>query len=818
MEPDTPPLSDLNIRVVTDGAARRDEMPQRPDDAVAQPPGDADPDGAPPPVALLKDSWGVDEARYARDRSDIDGGGRRRTVPVFMPDVEGRISARMAAMSAAREDIVGDERFIAHLHELCFGGSAPLHVRMYSVIDSHRPDEIDRMDATTIDGMFHARIVAVDAAMTSIRQRPDCDAQRLIEMMGASRAIIAMLTRLNDLLIDTIEAARVSAAALSGQLSSDANAEWRYMPTGSKDKMNAVQKLYAIAFDKAKRLGYARYKDGFMKRIITPEGMMTNAWDRVSTVQDFVYGLTNMPDGNVQFLATRGVNVMENVADLLKKTRDNEIPWLRPDRRVFAFRNGCYVSNEEMFVVSSRDSPPTMPDGTPCPTACRYHDTIVEREWMDCPDPMAIPTPLMDMIMDTQELGADVKRMYFAMLGRSIYDLGEVDNWQVFLFVKGAAETGKSTLLKFVASFYNTEDVGILSNNIEGTFGASMISDKFVVVGDDLGENFGLDQQLFQNMSSGNDVSLPVKNKQAIVIKWITQLLLSGNVLPDYKDNSGSFSRRLIIVHYSKPVRHVDPTIPERLKLEIGAAIIKCNRMYRNTVRRFESLLRHPTAPVTFWDAVPEEFRIQKANVMQCANPIMSFLHSGMLVYGPSLYVPRSVFIQQMAAHCSSHGIAKPKFQPSQYEGPFGILGLKYATHRQTKVYPRTPGGARLSDIWIEGCDVVTTDAISNATADAVKAAEEAQRAYVRSVADQRPQPSAGVGGARQQQPAAAAPPPPHTGVKRPAGQQQQQQQHPMFEPVQRRAAPRVPPLDSMDDGDDGGGRGQAPQKMPRLT
>jgi hypothetical protein len=380
------------------------------------------------------------------------------------------------------------------------------------------------------------------------------------------------------------------------------------------------------------------------------------------------------------------------------------------------------MCKDETFITFSKDSPPMMPDGTQCPTACKFHDCNVDPSWVVCDDYMSIPTPLMSLIMNTQELNEDVKRMYFAMLGRSIYDLGEFDNWQTFLFVKGAAETGKSTLLKFVASFYNTEDVGVLSNNIESTFGPSMIAEKFVVVGDDLGENFTLDQQLFQNMSSGNDVSLPIKGKGAMVLKWTTQLLLSGNVLPDYKDNSGSFSRRLIIIHYAKPVRHVDPTIPERLKSEMGAAIIKCNRAYRNTVRRLKYLLERRENPLTFWDAIPEEFRVQKNNVMQIANPIMSFLRAGSLVFGPSLYMPKQVFLHQLMTHCYNHGIPKPKFQPAQYDGSFLIMELHMENAKKPRKYPRGDDEKTVMDSWVIGCDSLSAETLAIANADLEKA------------------------------------------------------------------------------------------------
>jgi hypothetical protein len=671
---------------------------------------------APPPA----DAWTEGEAEFNRD---FAGEG---AIPVYVPMHQDRLrsqSEMLADASAEGADYIRD------MHGRVFAGDIGILERAYAVIGSNSA-AVTAMNKSAIDGEFKAIIMMTETAMSSVIQDPMFDQGSKAEVLGAVRAITAMLIKMNDLLLAVNDVRATAAAAVSGMMTSDVEASWRYMPTEGDETANAVQRLYKIAFERAHKLKYARYKDGLMRRIVTSDGFITNAWERVATFQEFVYGLTGDPVGEIHFLATRAVNTMENVAELLSKKREVEVPWLKPDRRVFAFRNGCYMAKDERFITFSRDAPPVMPDGLPCPTACRYHDAPVDLRWIDCPDPRDIPTPLMDHIMDTQQLAPDVKRVYFSMLGRAIYDLGEMDNWQVFLFVKGQAETGKSTLLKFVSSFYSPEDVGILANNIEGTFGASMIAEKFIVVGDDLGENFTLDQQLFQNMSSGNEVSLPRKNKQALITKWITQLLLSGNVLPDYKDNSGSFSRRLLIIYYSKPVRHVDPTIPERLKGEMGAAIIKCNRCYRNMVRRLGYLLTRPERPVTFWDAVPEEFRVQKRNVMQCANAFMSFLNSGVLAYGPSLYITRELFVTQLMNHCQINGIPKPRFQPTQYEGAFAIMGLEMSRGKQKRKYPRTASGKDMTEMWILGCDMATSEAIAGASADSIRAAEAAVQAY----------------------------------------------------------------------------------------
>ena len=46
-----------------------------------------------------------------------------------------------------------------------------------------------------------------------------------------------------------------------------------------------------------------------------------------------------------------------------------------------------------------------------------------------------------------QEMGRDVSRWMYVMIGRLIYEVGELDGWQVLPFLKGAASSGKSTIL-----------------------------------------------------------------------------------------------------------------------------------------------------------------------------------------------------------------------------------------------------------------------------------------------------------------------------------------------------------------------------------
>lgn len=56
-----------------------------------------------------------------------------------------------------------------------------------------------------------------------------------------------------------------------------------------------------------------------------------------------------------------------------------------------------------------------------------------------------------------------------------VFDLGERnEGWQVIPYLLGFAGTGKSSIaMDVIAKLYSPEDVGILSNNSEKTFGLS---------------------------------------------------------------------------------------------------------------------------------------------------------------------------------------------------------------------------------------------------------------------------------------------------------------------------------------------------------
>ena len=94
------------------------------------------------------------------------------------------------------------------------------------------------------------------------------------------------------------------------------------------------------------------------------------------------------------------------------------------------------------------------------------------------------------MLFDYQEFSPEVCRWLYVFIGRLFFNLGELDNWQVALFLEGVAGSGKSTITKLVKKFYETCDVGVLSNNIEKTFGLSSLKDKLLFLAPEIKNDF----------------------------------------------------------------------------------------------------------------------------------------------------------------------------------------------------------------------------------------------------------------------------------------------------------------------------------------
>lgn len=422
---------------------------------------------------------------------------------------------------------------------------------------------------------------------------------------------------------------------------------------------------------------YARYNGEVYQSIFTtcddtngkPQLYNTCAWQRVGSIPDIIYKHICKETNYDQFLnVTSRSDTVRAAQEFLSQCVDSQFPALERDRHVFSFVNGIYIANandggkfveytSEDFcnykhIVSSKYFP------------IKFEKSYTTQSWK------SIETPVFDSIFAHQQIPSEVMQWVYALTGRLLYNIDELDGWQVIMFVQGQAGTGKSTYVNNVCKeFYEEEDVGILSNNIQSKFGLSDIVDKIMYVAPEIKRDFSIEQGEFQSIVSGEKVTINVKFKQSRFEHWKSPGVLAGNECPDFIDNAGSIQRRMVTVRFTQKVRKGDLQLGKKLKKEMAALIAKCNMAYREVALEY--------GRENIWTVLPQYFTETQQELARSTNPLIHFLLGELVTLNPEKCIPEKVFVQAFNDHCKENNYAKHRFNPDFYMGPFAQYGIK---------------------------------------------------------------------------------------------------------------------------------------------
>jgi hypothetical protein len=507
-----------------------------------------------------------------------------------------------------------------------------------------------------------------------VRDQNDTALQIILKKVDAARICLLGMCRLHA--ADTM---------MPSDLPRDDMALWRFLPPDIDAEPKPSQRLIMHSLLEISQLDYRRYKTNLMQRIFTRTGHPTCAWKLVMPLDDYARTITRLrytkPQVWLDATSSPGFSALKNLTEYLEKSDDPEVPWLEPNRHIFSFANGVYMSlNEQFLPYADLGQHFALKQ---YPVACKHFDLEFDPAWLEATDPMDVPTPAMDEIFSDQRLTGGVRRWAFALFGRMQYNVGELDDWQVFPLLKGLAGTGKSVVLNHLRDMYDPQDVGTISNTIEKQFGLGQVAGKFIGIADDIRSSFQLDQSDFQNAISGNAVSCAIKHgKPTIFDPFITALCMSGNEPPGYTDNAGSWGRRAVGIPFNYEVQNPDSTMSCRLRMEMPAFILKCNWQYRNMLRRY--------GKQGIWKILPEEFAQQRAELTASTNALVGWMQSDQATLHREAWVPMDVVIESVRNYATSHNIRKTTWSPDYYNGPFRTYGLRVGKAPDDAMWPRT--------------------------------------------------------------------------------------------------------------------------------
>ena len=460
------------------------------------------------------------------------------------------------------------------------------------------------------------------------------------------------------------------------------------------------QSLLIHLLKQAYKQGFRRYRDQCCKEIYN-----TRAWRPIKEIKDFVYDETQKED-NVEMwmnLTNRG-NMAHDVIRHLSNCKDIQFQEIKKDRHVWSFQNGLLDARP---VDENRDSATgafgfrfyqytsnEFRELDPLLVSCKYFDLPFD-PYENLADWYRIPTPHMQKVMDYQRFDEDVCRWLYVFMGRLCFDVNELDGWQIIPFLKGIAQSGKSTLITKVArKFYECEDVATLSNNIEKKFGLQSIYKGFMFISPEIKGDLSLEQAEFQSLVSGEDLSVARKNETALSVQWKTPGILGGNEVPNWKDNSGSILRRLATLNFGRQIAAdvADPHLDDKLEQEMPAILCKCLRAYLDYAHKYASK--------DIWNVLPKYFVQVRNQVATVTNSLQHFMCSEKLRFGADLFVPQREFIARFNQHCKENNLGNFKFNQDFYAGPFSARELEVRV--ESKIYN---GNAYSAQPFIFGVD-----------------------------------------------------------------------------------------------------------------
>ena len=393
-----------------------------------------------------------------------------------------------------------------------------------------------------------------------------------------------------------------------------------------------LQNLIIFLLKRLYENSYIRYKNAFLySRVYNDKGQFVHAYSKVCPIEDWVWKQTDMfQHFDMWCAATASSGAMETAIKHLQYTVQPQLPNLKKDRYVISFYNGIYLVKEDAFI--SWEHGPFSSRIISCnyiPQKFKeYNECNGEVDWQgnetgDGPrhsgSPWDIPTPSFDKVLIDQGFSYQVIIWFYVLFGRLMYWTRDQDHWQVWPFMHGRANTGKSTFCKLMEQVYDPNDTEIMSNKIERQFGLWPMVGKFVILAPEVGKDFSIDKTDLQAMITGESVSVKAKNKKAFKVNWDVPGIMSGNEIPGWKDTQGAMPRRLIIFEFTKKIQ-VDQMMDSKLRMELPNILLKCNRFYRAAIRHVGSR--------ELWCQLPDYFKQQRTHLQGELSSIHAFLAS----------------------------------------------------------------------------------------------------------------------------------------------------------------------------------------------
>lgn len=468
--------------------------------------------------------------------------------------------------------------------------------------------------------------------------------------------------------------------------------------TSNEEKLKNFQKLIIYFTEILASCEYRKMDDECWVQVMNSQGIPTQSWKKALSIQDMLYRTIKKEKCFTEWTyLTDPKDNAKHIVEYLIKSEECEFPSLIIDRHKWSYDNGIYDAETDTFwkYAESKDWKTKAeelqnyrrergwgddytivpPDGKSM--TVKYFEQpfrfTIDPTTEETFDVSSIVLPELEIIFESQKLDVETQKFCLVMLARLFFKVQEKDKWQVVFFIKGVAQSGKSTLARLIRYMYPSNLITTLSSNTEQKFGLSAIYKGLICICAEVREDFGLDQADWQSAASGEEVSIAVKNKTAMQHRWDTPFFFLGNQIPNYETASGSVDRRIFLIEFNyKILGGGDPNLFEKMVQNIDLFHRKSVSLYLETVRKY--------GDKDIWTLRPAFLSQQiydfQASMRSQVDILFKFLTSSTFEYDENFKMPLKEFKVAYSGYRKDNGYGTIKWHKDHYGAAFQDRGI----------------------------------------------------------------------------------------------------------------------------------------------
>jgi len=285
----------------------------------------------------------------------------------------------------------------------------------------------------------------------------------------------------------------------------------------------------------------------------------------------------------------------------------------------------------------------------------------------------------------------------YALMGRTLYKVGEFDKYTITLFLEGIGGSGKTTVLSAHTALLPHHRIGVISANMQEIFGmGSVVNEGYsrLIICNEVSKQMKVRGEEWQQSMDALPAPYPRKYKEPWVGVNIAQHFWVGNEKPlSFRNDQGQVTRRLAGVMLGRPVRPRDASIGAKIRAKLAFLLRKEVLAYACFLR-----IHQMTDPMSTPDALPPAFAEYQRKYRRATDPMVDFMaaETGYVVIDETKTMLFSDFKKLYCDYRDEFGLGKIlRWGETHYSTPFAEMGIQVVRKESFT----TSGGETLNNV-----------------------------------------------------------------------------------------------------------------------